>query len=47
MLRPFTEAFAGDDVITRGGVDVANPPSTVLRAAGPFIATPVTASQLP
>jgi hypothetical protein len=47
MLRPFTEYFAGDDVISRGGVDVSNPPSAVLRAAGPFIATPVTASQLP
>lgn len=47
MLRPFTEAFAGDDVITRGGVDVASPPSTVLRAAAPFITTPVTATQLP
>lgn len=47
MIRPFTEAFAGDDVITRGGVDVSNPPSAVLRAASPFIATPVTASQLP
>lgn len=47
MLSPFTASFAGDDVITRGGVDVANPPSTVLRAAAPFIATPVTASQLP
>lgn len=47
MLMPFTQSFAGDDVITRGGVDVSNPPSAVLRAAGPFIATPVTASQLP
>nr|WP_047576395.1 ferritin-like domain-containing protein [Methylobacterium sp. ZNC0032] len=47
MMMPFTQSFAGDDVITRGGVDVSNPPSAVLRAAGPFIATPVTASQLP
>lgn len=47
MLRPFTEYFAGDDVISRGGLDAANPPSAVLRAAGPFIATPVTAAQLP
>jgi glyoxylate carboligase len=47
MLRPFTKAFAGDDMITRGGFDVANPASAVLRAAAPFIATPVAASQLP
>lgn len=47
MLMPFTASFAGDDVVTRGGVDVANPPSAVLRAAAPFIATSVTASQLP
>jgi len=47
MLMPFTASFAGDDVITRGGVDVSSPPSAVLRAAAPFIATPVTASQLP
>lgn len=47
MLAPFTSSFAGNDVVTSGGVDVANPPSAVLRSAAPFIATPVTASQLP
>jgi len=47
MLSPFTASFAGDDVVDRNGLDVAKPPSAVLRAAGPFIATPITASQLP
>lgn len=47
LLHPQSAAFAGDDVVDGSGLDGALPPSKVLRAAGPFIATPVTATQLP
>ena len=47
LLMPGSASFAGDDVVDRNGLDVARLPSQVLRAAGPFITTPVTATQLP
>lgn len=47
IINPLSEAFAGDDVVNRNGLDVSRPPSQVLAAAGPFIATPITATQLP
>lgn len=46
ILEPFDEDFAGDDVVDRNGLDVSRLPSEVLPAADPFIATPVSASQL-
>lgn len=39
--------FAGDDIIDANGLDVVRLPSQVLPLAAPFIATPVTARQLP
>lgn len=47
LLQPLSPNFAGWDVVNINGLDVARAPSEVLRAAGPFIATPVTATQLP
>ena len=47
LLSPLSESFAGSDVVDASGLDVANPPSKVLAAAGPFIKTPVTATKLP
>ena len=47
LISPGTGAFAGDDVVGIGGLDVARKPSEVLPLAAPFIATPVTARQLP
>jgi hypothetical protein len=35
------------DVVDFSGLDVARAPSQVLMAAAPFIATPITAAQLP
>lgn len=46
IIAPLTSNFAGD-VVDWKGLDVARAPSQVLAIAGPFIATPVTASQLP
>ena len=46
MLRPNSTAFAGPDVVNKNGLDVARPPAAVLKAAGPFIKTPVTAMHL-
>lgn len=40
-------AFAGNDVVDADGLDGAKLPSQVLPAVAPFIATPVTAYQLP
>ncbi len=40
-------AFAGPEVVDSNGLDKALLPSQVLPAAAPFIATPVSASQLP
>jgi Ferritin-like domain len=47
LLFPLSASFAGDDVVDANGLDVARPPSKVLAAAAPFIATPITATQLP
>jgi Ferritin-like domain len=47
LLMPLTANFAGDDVVDSSGLDVASPPSKVLASAAPFIATRVTATQLP
>jgi rubrerythrin len=47
LLNPGSTAFAGDDVVNLLGLDQALPPSQVLAAAAPFIATPVSAKQLP
>ena len=46
MLRPNSTAFAGADVVNKNGLDVARPPAAVLKAAEPFIKTPVTAMHL-
>lgn len=47
MLAPYSTAFAGNDVVNRMGLDVSRVPSQVLPKAAPFIAAPVSASQLP
>lgn len=39
-------AFAGDDIVDMNGLDVVNEPAAVLKAAGPFITTEVTANSL-
>ncbi len=40
-------SFAGSDIIDSNGLDQANDPSTVLKAASAFIATKISASNLP
>lgn len=47
LLRPHTAYFAGDDVVDSAGLDVARLPSQVLPIAAPYLATPISASQLP
>ena len=47
MLHPHSSYFAGDDIINRAGLDVARVPSQVLPIAAPYVATPLSASQLP
>ena len=47
MLYGLGPTFAGDDVVNDRGLDVARPPSRVLPLAAPFIATQISASQLP
>ncbi len=47
LISPLSTAFAGDDVVNANGLDVARLPSQVLPIAAPFIATPVSAYQLP
>ncbi|EAR51268.1 hypothetical protein OG2516_17605 [Oceanicola granulosus HTCC2516] len=47
LLNPGSADFAGDDVVNLLGLDQALPPSEVLAAAAPFIATRVSANQLP
>ena len=39
--------FAGDDVVDANGLDKARMPSEVLAAAQPFVATRITANNLP
>lgn len=46
MLRPNSTAFSGSDVVGKNGLDVARAPGAVLKAAGPFIKTKVTAMHL-
>ena len=44
ILAPGTSAFAGDDIVDPAtGLGPALPPSEVLAAAAPFIATPISA----
>lgn len=47
LIQPLSANFAGYDVVNFSGLDVARAPSQVLMAAAPFIATPITATQLP
>ena len=47
LIMPLSSSFAGPDVVDFSGLDVVRPPSQVLAAAAPFIATPLSASQLP
>ena len=47
LIQPLSSNFAGRDVVNFSGLDVARAPSQVLMAAAPFIATPITATQLP
>ncbi len=47
LISPLSSSFAGIDVVDFSGLDVARAPSQVLMAAAPFIATPITATQLP
>lgn len=47
LIQPLSGNFAGYDVVNLSGLDVARAPSQVLMAAAPFIATPITATQLP
>ncbi len=46
LLKPNTTAPSGGDVVDKNGLDVVNTPAAVLKAAGPFIKTPVTAISL-
>ena len=46
MLRPNSTSFSGPDVVDKNGLDVARSPGAVLKAAGPFIKTKVTAMHL-
>ena len=47
FINPLSSNFAGWDIVDLNGLDVARAPSQVLIAAAPFIATPITAAQLP
>jgi hypothetical protein len=44
LLQPDSVAFGGDDVVDKNGLDRALAPADVLKAAGPFIKTEVTAN---
>ena len=46
LLQPRSIAFAGMDVVDKNGLDGAKGPSEVLKAAGPFIKTEVTANSI-
>lgn len=46
LLQPGTVAFAGPDVVDENGLDGAKAPAAVLKAAGPFIKTKVTANDI-
>ena len=47
LLHPYSAYFAGDDIINRAGLENARLPSQVLPIAAPYIATPLSAAQLP
>lgn len=47
LISPLSSNFAGIDVVNFSGLDVARAPSQVLAIAAPFIATPISATQLP
>ncbi|WEK05878.1 MAG: ferritin-like domain-containing protein [Candidatus Devosia phytovorans] len=47
LLKPFSAEAAGRGNVDHQGLDGALLPSEVLKAAAPFIATPVTAATLP
>ena len=47
LLKPFSAEAAGRGNVDSKGLDGALLPSQVLKAAGPFIKTPVTAATLP
>lgn len=47
LLRPFSAEAVGRGHVDGKGLDGALLPSAVLKAAGPFISTPVTAATLP
>ncbi len=47
LLNPLSADFAGDDVVDAQGLDVVNPPATVLIAADAFVTTPIDGSGLP
>ncbi|MBC7477404.1 MAG: ferritin-like domain-containing protein [Pseudorhodobacter sp.] len=44
MLQPDSVAFAGPEVVDKHGLDGALPPADVLKAAAPFIKTPIGAA---
>ena len=46
MLRPHSTYFAGDDLVNRDGLEPARLPSQVLPVAAPYVATPLSATQL-
>ncbi len=46
LLQPSSVAFAGMDVVDKNGLDGAKAPADVLKAAGPFIKTEVTANSI-
>lgn len=47
LIKPFSAEAAGRGNVDHKGLDGALLPSAVLKAAGPFIKTPVTAATLP
>lgn len=47
LITPLSGSFAGIDVVNFSGLDVSRAPSQVLAVAAPFIATPISATQLP
>ncbi len=46
LLQPGSASFAGGDVIDKNGLDGANAPAVVLKAAGPFIKTEISANNI-
>ncbi len=46
MIHPYSSYFAGDDLVNRAGLEPARLPSQVLPVAAPYVATPLSATQL-